>query len=114
MTATLPLLTNPAYVYPSPISTLYQTQESRELSALGMKHHDTPTENAAENCCELAKQHQHTSFLDHIAEEQEKELGYVLPVMGELYNEINHGTPIDSVLESESCTCTEQEQPEAP
>ncbi len=53
--------------------------------------------------CKLAEQHQTESMLDQVAEQEYEELGYVLPVMGELYNEMNHSDPAEAILNSEEC-----------
>ncbi len=55
--------------------------------------------------CKLAEQHQTDPLLDQVAEQHHEELGYALPVMGELYNETSHGDPAESILSSDECQC---------
>ncbi len=64
-----------------------------------------PLPEAPACSCELAEQLQQESFLDQVAEQQQEELGYVLPVMAELYNETTLSSPIESVLDSDACQC---------
>ncbi len=58
--------------------------------------------------CRCAEAYEHEPFLEKIAEEQEEELGYALPVMAELYNEMNHADPSESILTSDECQCDEK------